>query len=259
MSHMDDDQMSIVDHITELRKRIIYVLIMLVVGLIGGFLVADLMYQFVLSRPPADEYEFVSLSLWDGVSIYMKFALLVAIAVSLPFTTYQLWAFVSPGLKPEERKATVKYIPYVFVLFIAGISFAYFVVLPMAFEFTASINQHLNLKEMYSGMQYLNFMFNIVMPMGLLFELPLVIMFLTAIRLLNPIRLRKMRKFAYFILVVLGVTLSPPDVMSDILVSVPLLILYEISVWLSTFIYRKQLRKQQEWEEQFARGEASAS
>ncbi|MCG7408943.1 twin-arginine translocase subunit TatC [Paenibacillus sp. ACRRX] len=246
-----DEQMSIIEHITELRKRIIYVLIVLVVGLVGGFFAADPIYKYLISRPPANGFAFHSFSLWDGVGIYMKIAVIIAIAVTLPCTLYQVWAFVSPGLKPVERRATVKYIPYVFILFLCGLSFAYFVVFPMAFEFTSSINQYLNLKETYGITQYLSFMFNILLPMALLFELPLVIMFLTAIRLLNPIRLRKMRRFAYFILVFLGITLSPPDFISDFLVSVPLLILYEFSVFLSAFIYRKQLARQQEWEQQF--------
>ncbi|MGZ9583838.1 twin-arginine translocase subunit TatC [Paenibacillus marinisediminis] len=259
MPLIDDDQMSIIDHITELRKRVIYVLIMLVVGLVGGLVAADPLYQFVISRPPANGFQFHSFSLWDGIGIYMKFALIVAFAISLPFAMYQLWAFVSPGLKPNERRETLKYIPFVFVLFLLGVTFAYTVVLPMAYQFTAGINQGLNLEETYGITQYFNFMFNIILPLGILFELPLVIMFLTAIRILNPIRLRKMRRFAYFGLIVLGVTLSPPDFISDFLVSIPLIILYELSVILSSFIYRKQLKKQREWEEEFDSGATTAS
>lgn len=249
MSEWDKEQMTFIEHFTELRKRIIYIILVLVVGLVGGFIVADPIYQYIIKQPPANGFTFHSFSLWDGVGIYMKFSLIVAIAIALPFTMYQLWAFVSPGLRPVERRATLKYIPFVFLLFLVGLAFGYFVVLPMAYQFTTSINQYLHLEETYGITQYLTFMFNILLPMSILFELPLVIMFLTGIRILNPLRLRKMRRIAYFALVVIGVTLSPPDVMSDILVTLPLLVLYEFSVLMSSIVYRKQLRQQQEWEE----------
>lgn len=257
MSQIDENQMSVVEHITELRKRIIYVLIVLVVCLVGGLIVADPIYQYVRSRPPADTFAFHSFSLWDGIGIYMKFAFIVAIAVCLPFTLYQLWVFVSPGLREVERKATIKYIPFVFILFLVGVCFSYYIVFPMAFEFTSNINQHLDLQETYGITQYFAFMFNLVLPLGLLFELPIVIMFLTAIRILNPLRLRKMRRFAYFGLIFVGVVVSPPDFISDFLVSVPLLVLYEFSVLLSSIVYRKQLKQQAQWEGEFENGSSS--
>lgn len=251
MTEETEDQMTIVEHITELRKRILYVVIMLVVGLIGGLLLADPIYDYMRNTKPANQFNLHGFSLWDGIGIYMKFAFIVALAITLPFIMYQLWAFVSPGLKSEERRAALRYVPFVFILFLLGLSFAYFVVFPMAFEFTSKINKHMELAETYGITQYFTFMFNILLPMSLLFELPVVIMFLTRIRLLNPLRLRKMRRFAYFGLIVLGTMLSPPDIISDILVSIPLLILYEVSVFTSSIVYRKQLAEQQAWEEEF--------
>jgi len=251
--------MTVIEHIAELRKRIIYVLITLVVGLVAGLVAADPLYQFVISRPPADTIEYHGFSLWDGIGIYMKFAFVIALSMSLPMAMYHIWAFVSPGLRPIERKATIKYIPYVFLLFLAGVAFAYFIVFPMAFAFTSNINQHLGLVETYGITQVMAFMFNIILPLGLLFELPLVVMFLTAIRILNPLRLRKMRRYAYFGLVLIGVTISPPDLISDFLVSIPLLVLYEVSIMLSSFVYRKQLKRQQEWENEFDKGMESVS
>ena len=96
-------------------------------------------------------------------------------------------------------------------------------------------------------------MFNIVIPISLLFELPVVVMFLTRLRILNPLRLRKMRRFAYLLLVIIGTMITPPDFISDILVALPLILLYEFSVMMSSVIYRKQLAKDQEWEERYSR------
>ncbi|MCR8844139.1 twin-arginine translocase subunit TatC [Paenibacillus sp. SC116] len=254
MSQDTEQQLSVIEHITELRRRIMYIVAVLIAGLIGGFFLAEPLFQYVISRPPADVYTFKSFSPWDGVGIYMKFAFLVALSLTLPFIMYQLWAFVSPGLRKHERMATLKYIPFVFVLFIAGMCFAYYIVAPMAFQFTANVNQQLGLQELYGITHYLTFLFNLVLPMALLFELPLVIMFLTAIRILNPLRLRKMRRFAYFGLVLIGVSISPPDFISDILITIPLILLYEFSVLLSSFIYRNQLARDKAWEEEFEAG-----
>lgn len=251
MSIEKEDKLTMVEHIVELRKRIVLILVALVIGLVGGLILADPIYTYLRSVEPAKNMPLHGFSLWDGISIYMKFAFIVALAITLPITLYQVWAFVSPGLRVIERRAALRYVPFVFVLFLLGLSFAYFVVFPMAFEFTSSINKHMDLQATYGITQYFSFMFNILLPISLLFELPVVIMFLTRIRLLNPLRLRKMRRLAYFVLIVLGTMLSPPDVISDILVSIPLLILYELSVFLSSIVYRKQLAEQLAWEKEF--------
>jgi sec-independent protein translocase protein TatC len=124
----------------------------------------------------------------------------------------------------------------------------------MAFNFTTSVSRSLGLVETYGVMQYIQFLFNILIPISLLFELPLVIMFLTKLRILNPIRLRKMRRIAYFVMVLIGTIITPPDVISDVLVSIPLLLLYEISIFLSTSVYKKQLAADAAWEQGFDAG-----
>jgi sec-independent protein translocase protein TatC len=132
-----------------------------------------------------------------------------------------------------------------------GLAFAYFVVFKMAFIFTSEISERLDIKETYGITQYFTFMFNILIPIGLIFELPIVIMFLTKLRILNPKRLHKLRRYAYMILVIVAAMITPPDLLSAVVVSVPMILLYEVSVWLSGVIYRKQLIKDQEWEAEF--------
>jgi sec-independent protein translocase protein TatC len=100
---------------------------------------------------------------------------------------------------------------------------------------------------MYGAAQYFTFMFNIIIPMSLLFELPVVVMFLTKLRILNPQRLKKMRRLAYLILIIIATMVTPPDFISDILVSVPLIGLYEVSIALSARVYRKQLEHDRQW------------
>ncbi|ANY74573.1 twin-arginine translocase subunit TatC [Paenibacillus ihbetae] len=239
-------EMALVEHLGELRKRIIVVLVVFVAGLIGGIFVAEPIYHYLTAAEQAKNFELHAFSFWDGIGIYMKIAAIFSLVISIPLIFYQLWAFVKPGLHKDEQKAAVRYVPYAFILFIVGIVFGYYIVFPMTLSFTTMITKSMGLTETYGITNYLNFMFNLVLPLALLFELPLVVMFLTRIRILNPLRLRKMRKVAYFALVFIAVVITPPDFISDFLVTIPLLLLYEFSVFLSSTIYRKQLEADME-------------
>ncbi|CAM3515993.1 MULTISPECIES: twin-arginine translocase subunit TatC [Paenibacillus] len=239
-------EMALVEHLGELRKRIIVVLVVFVAGLIGGIFVAEPIYHYLTAAEQAKNFELHAFSFWDGIGIYMKIAAIFSLVISIPLIFYQLWAFVKPGLHKDEQKAAVRYVPYAFILFIVGIVFGYYIVFPMTLSFTTMITKSMGLTETYGITNYLNFMFNLVLPLALLFELPLVVMFLTRIRILNPLRLRKMRKLAYFALVFIAVVITPPDFISDFLVTIPLLLLYEFSVFLSSTIYRKQLEADME-------------
>ncbi|GIO84601.1 Sec-independent protein translocase protein TatCy [Paenibacillus faecis] len=248
----EQDKQSIVAHLAELRRRLFYVLLVFVLVLVAAFFVVDPIYHYItINALSGVRIELNAFSFWDGVGVYMKIAMVVALGVTLPFTLYQLWAFVSPGLKPAERKATLKYIPYVFVCFLAGVAFGYYVVFPLAMSFTGSLNKQLGLIETYGMADYFKFLMNIVLPISLLFELPLVILFLTQLRLLNPVRLKKMRRVAYFILVVISVMITPADFFSAFLVLVPLILLYELSVVLSKRVHQKQLAADAERERKY--------
>lgn len=248
---MQNENMSLIEHITELRKRVIAVLAVLVITMIAGLFLASYVIDFIKSVEPAKSMAWHAISLWDGIRIYMQFAFGISLVITVPFTLYQLWAFVKPGLKVHEQKAALRFVPFSAILFIVGVAFAYGVVFQMAVYFTSKVNRSLGLTEIYGVSQYFSFMFNILIPVSLLFELPVVVMFLTQIRVLNPKVLKKLRRVAYLILVVIGTAITPPDFISDMLVAIPLILLYEFSVFLSGRIYRKQLAKDKQWEEEF--------
>ncbi|WP_127531104.1 twin-arginine translocase subunit TatC [Paenibacillus kobensis] len=248
----EEGLMPLLEHLGELRRRIFWTLLILLVGIGIGLYFAKPLYNFVIEDGPMSGVELHTFSLWDGISMYMKFAFLIALVLVLPFAFFQLWLFVKPALSRKEQRATLRYIPYALLLFLAGLSFSYFVIAPMAYDFTKSVSHSMGLIETYGVMQYISFLFNILIPIALLFELPLVIMFLTKLRILNPLRLRKMRRIAYFVMVLIGTIITPPDVISDILVSIPLLVLYEISIFLSSSVYKKQLAADEAWEREFA-------
>lgn len=237
-----EDGQTVVNHLTELRNRLFVTLLIFILVLIASFFVAEPIYDYLTtSLTEGILVELNAFSFWDGVGIYMKIAIIIAICVTLPLVMYQVWAFVSPGLKEKERRATLKYIPFALLMFIVGILFGYFVVFPLAMTFTSSLNKQLGLVETYGIADYFKFMTSLVLPIALLFELPLVIMFLTQLRLLNPLRLRKMRRVAYFAFVFVSVLITPPDFFSAFFVIIPLVILYEISIFLSGSVHRRQL------------------
>ncbi|GGI46290.1 Sec-independent protein translocase protein TatCy [Paenibacillus marchantiophytorum] len=246
-----NEEMSLVEHLGELRKRIMWILVVLVIGMIGGLISAKPIIKYIKNIPPADTISWNVFSPWDALRLYMNFGLAVGLLITLPVILYHIWAFVKPGLREVEQKASIVYIPYAFLLFLVGLSFGYWVVFPMAFYFTSSISRSLDINEMYGAAQYFTFMFNIILPLAVVFEMPIVVMFLTKIRLLNPKRLHKFRRYAYMLLVILATVITPPDAISAILVSLPLIVLYEFSVFMSGFIYRKQLIKDAEWAEEF--------
>lgn len=247
----EDKDMSLMEHITELRKRVILVLAVFVVSMVGGLFASSYVIDLIKSVEPAKSMAWHAISLWDGIRIYMQFAVGISLVVALPFTLYQVWAFVKPGLKQHEQKAALRFIPFSVVLWVVGLTFAYGVVFQMAVYFTTKVNRGLGLTEIYGVSQYFSFMFNILIPVSLLFELPVVVMFLTQLRILNPRMMKKLRRFAYLVLVIVATAITPPDFISDFLVAVPLILLYEFSVLLSARVYRKQLDKDKAWEEEF--------
>ncbi|THF74742.1 twin-arginine translocase subunit TatC [Cohnella fermenti] len=232
--------MPVMSHIGELRKRVIAILIVFVLGVIAGLFCAKPIFDYLLERTPAGRIELHAFSPWDAIGLYMKLAFVVSFVAAIPFTIYQLWAFVKPALGEREQKATLRYVPAACVMFLAGLAFAYFIVFPMAYSFTEGITESMGIESMYGVSQYFSFMFNIVFPLGVLFELPVVILFLTRIGILNPIVLKKIRKIAWFAMVLVGTVITPPDVISDLLVAVPLVALYEASVFLSTIAFKKR-------------------
>jgi sec-independent protein translocase protein TatC len=248
-----DEAMSLVEHLGELRKRLIWTLVVLIVGMAIGLIFAQPLITYLKHVPPANGLDLNVFSPWDSIKLYMNFALVTGLIVTLPYALYQIWSFLKPGLRPEEQKASLVFIPFAFLLFIIGLAFAYFIVFKMAFLFTTEISARLELKETYGIAQYFTFMFNILIPISLVFELPIVIMFLTKLRILNPKRLHKMRRYAYLVLVIVAAMITPPDALSAIIVSVPMILLYEFSVLLSGFVYRKQLLKDKAWEEEYGK------
>lgn len=232
-----DHELHVVTHLEEMRKRLMVTLCSFLVALAAAFLYAKPIYAWLVRDM---EGRLTILGPTDMLWVYLMISGVFAIAVTIPVAGIQLWSFVKPALKPDERQAALAFIPALAVLFAAGISFGYFVLFPMVLSFMKAMAQE-QVHIMYTADKYFRFMLNLTLPFGLLFEMPAVVMFLTKIGVLNPIKLAKARKIAYFILIIVSITITPPDFISDVLVIVPLLLLYEFSITLSKWVYKKKL------------------
>lgn len=232
-------EMPFLEHLTDLRRRLLIVAATLLLSVIICFLFVDHIYQLLASRSGE---KLAILGPGDILSIYVKLSAIGGIALTIPVAAYQAWRFVVPALEERERKVALMYIPALFLLFLAGLSFAYFVLFPMMYHFVLGLSNG-NFELVITANDYFTFMLNLCLPFGLLFELPVVVLFLSHLGILNPHRLAKMRKPAYLVLSVISITITPPDFLSDIMVIVPLIVLYEISISISRFIHRKRTRE----------------
>jgi sec-independent protein translocase protein TatC len=245
---MEDKELQLVDHLDELRKRIIISAVAFVVFFIIGFIYVTDIYDWIVRDL---DVKLIVLGPSDIIWVYFMIATVIAIAGTIPVMASQLWMFVKPALKPIERKITLSYIPALFMLFIVGIAFGYFIIFPMVLEFLVKMGADMFVTN-FTAEKYFRFLMNMTLPFGVLFELPAVVMFLTSLGIINPFVLTKIRKYAYFVLILIAIVITPPDFMSDFVVTLPLLLLYEISINLSKVVYKKRMKKLEEQEEEFA-------
>lgn len=250
---MNPKELTIIEHIEELRSRLLVTALFFVLALVGSFFLTEPIIKFVQGSDEASQFTLNAFTPTDPLAVFLKVMFIVALVLTSPILLYQLWSFITPGLHEKERKATLKYIPYAFFLFLLGISFSYFVLFPYVMNFMASLSTQLQINQTIGINEYFSFLLTLVLPFGIIFQLPVVTLFLARIGLLNPQLMVKFRKYSYFVLFVLAAILAPPDFVSNLIVAVPLFILYEISIIISRAGYKKyvaaeEMRKQEEQE-----------
>jgi len=243
---MSDKKMSVTEHLQELRRRLFIVFIGFIVTFIIGFLLSKPIILYLQKAEVSNGVELNAFRVTDLFSVYMQMAFVVGIVLLAPLILYQLWAFISPGLYKNERKVTLSFIPLTVVLFLLGVAFSYFILFPYVLHFMAKLNHSLGINSVIGINEYFRFLIQLTLPFGFVFEMPILIMFLTRLGLLSPHFLAKVRKYAYFILFVVAGLITPPDVISQCIVMVPLAVLYELSLFISKRVYRKMIRRQME-------------
>jgi len=240
---MSNTSVSWIDHLADLRKRIIYVVIALVLVLIASLIFVSRLYHYFVTPLTRMHQHLIVVSPGEIITVFLSIAGVVSIGITLPFALYQLWKFVAPGLTQTERRYTVRLLPITFVMFIAGVCFAWFLIFPTILHFLVRLTSQQGLQMFLRADAYFSFLTSICLPFGFIFELPIVVAFLTRIGLLTPTKLRKVRRFAYLIIVVLGVLISPPELISHLSVTVPMMVLYELSILISAMVFKRRNRE----------------
>ncbi|MCG1024028.1 twin-arginine translocase subunit TatC [Sutcliffiella horikoshii] len=236
---MLDREMSVYDHIGELRKRIIIIASFFFVSAIGGFFLAEPIIVYLQQTDQAKDLTMNAFRMTDSIKIFMQFAFLIAFILTFPVILYQLWAFISPGLYERERRVTLSYIPISIILFLSGLAFSYYILFPFVVDFMNRLAERLEINQVIGINEYFQFLFQLTIPFGILFQMPVIVMFLTRLGIITPDFMVKIRKYAYFGLLVVGALITPPELLSHLMVTVPLFILYEISIVISRIAYRQ--------------------
>ena len=234
-------QMSFMDHLGELRTRIMWSLGSAGVGLVIAIFITDPVMKFI-SRPLAKMgTDLVFTSPTEAFWTWMKVAMVLAIFIAMPAILYQVWKFVSPGLHQHEKKYAAPFIIVGSLLFLIGGAFAMLVIIPYASNFLVTFGQEKGWKPMITVSSYTDFVIKFALAFGLVFELPVVITILSLIGIVTPQFLSKNRKYAILINFIIAAVLTPtPDMINQTLMAGPLCILYEIGIICARLAVRKR-------------------
>ncbi len=243
---MPENDMTLIEHIGELRKRLTILVVFFVLAIIISFFLAQPLIQYLQYTEEAKNLTLNAFKVTDPLKIFMQVTMVLALIMTSPLIMYQFWAFISPGLLDKERRATLSYIPFSVLLFLGGIAFAYLILFPYVIGFMLTISDNMNIQETIGINEYFQFLFQITLPFGLIFQLPVVMLFLTRLGIITPMLMTKYRKYAYLGLVIIAAFITPPDIVSHMIVTLPLIILYEFSVLIAKVGYRKFLKAEQQ-------------
>ena len=227
------NQDTLVGHLTELRKRLIYCLSGIFIGCLICWGYSDLLFEFI--RKPiepfltTDSQGLVYTGIMDKFSAYIKISFLGGIIFTCPYWLYHIWKFIAPGLYAKEKKYTLAFVVMGSLFFIIGVVFVYFIVYPLAFQFLMNFGDPKD-PPLIAIDKYISFFITTTTVFGLAFELPLIFTFLALIGILQKKTLVDNRRYAIILLAILSALITPPDVISMCLMMLPLILLYEVSI-----------------------------
>ena len=227
-------KMTLMQHFSELRRRILWIAFVFAIAFVAGWCLAPMMQEF-LTRPLLSVWEngkFLYTGIADGLMIKFSMASLFALVVVLPVALWHLWAFVAPGLKQAERRLIWPVLVLSPVLFAAGCAFAFWVMFPVVFKFFVDVNlgAPINAEMMPAVREYLGVAIGMLRIFGVVFQLPLVMVLLNRVGVLSRDAVMKMRRYAIVIIAIVAAILTPPDVISQVMLAVPMWLLFEISI-----------------------------
>jgi sec-independent protein translocase protein TatC len=227
-----EKEMTFWEHLEELRSRIIKSLIGILVGIIICAFFSDTIINKILLVPAKKAgFTLQNLKPYGQFILYMQVVIISGFVLSLPFTLYQFWRFVEPGLLPRERKYVLWIVAFSTLCFFAGIVFAYFVLLPISLKFFAGFGSR-EIQNIIAINEYMKFIIGLILASGIVFELPMLSFFLGRIGILTPAFMRHYRKHAIVVILIISAILTPtPDVATQLALAIPLVLLYEFSIF----------------------------
>lgn len=217
-----------IEHVSELRKQLIKSVVVFLLFFIAAFSTINIWFPYITRG-----HQLVVLSPMEVISFYTTISAALAFGLAIPFLCHFLWQFVKPGLTEKEGHYLSLYSPFILLLFLAGLAFGYFIVNPLSYNFLVNLGKA-NFDMMISAKEYGRFLMLTTMPIGLLFELPLVALFLSSIGILTSNSMKNLRKWSYVLLAAVSALITPPDFISQLIILIPMIVLYEVSIFLVT-------------------------
>jgi len=238
---MNEKKLPLTAHLKELRDRLIFSFIAIGLGFVLCYALKEILFDILAApllkvMPPGGSLIFTSVA--EAFFTYMKVAFIAGLILASPFVLYQIWAFVAPGLYRNEKRYAVPFVFLGSLFFAMGILFGYFVAIPFGFKFLLGYATDF-IKPMPSMKEYLSFSIKFLLAFGLVFEFPVVLLLLARMGVIDAKTLARQRKYAILLIFVFAAVMTPPDIISQVLMALPLMGLYELSILLAKFFGKK--------------------
>jgi len=232
----DDQKVTVLSHLLELRKRLIRSVIAVAVASILAFVFYD--WIFYILKLPAENINLIYIEMTEMIGTIMKVCLFAGIILAMPYLVFQGIMFVSPALTPKEKKYVYFILPWIALMFLGGVVFSYFILIPPATRFLISFGADIATPEIRVG-NYVSIVARLLLSIGLVFEMPVITTFLARLGVLKPKWLSDRRRTAIIVAFILAAMITPTfDPINQCLVAVPLIVLYEMSIWLAKLVYK---------------------
>ncbi|WMJ85532.1 twin-arginine translocase subunit TatC [Anaerocolumna sp. MB42-C2] len=246
----DDElvKMSLVEHLSEFRKRLIVVAVCFFISTIASFYFSqEFVDRLVLL---GKGYTFIYISPSELFMQYINLSVIAGIVITSPVILFELWKFLCPGLLLKEKAIMCFAFLSGFAFFLIGAAFAYFIMVPFLLQYFLKVDTTQTIKPMISFANYVSFITSSLLTFGLIFEMPIISMVLSNLGFLKPQWLVKSRKAVIVAIFVIAAILTPPDIISQIMVAIPMLLLYELSVIVCKFLYLRRKKKRQKLDQE---------
>ncbi len=263
MSNQENTEMSFLEHLEELRWHLMRAIIAVLVFAIVAFIFKEFVFDDIIFAPTDKDFltnrllkkininlnqeapQFINRKMAGQFMAHIIVSIISGVVVAFPYILYQLWGFISPALYPKEKRYTKLIFLYSSMLFFIGVLFGYYIIAPLSIDFFVYYETSSKVENTPDLMSYITTVSSAVLASGIMFELPVLIFFLAKMGILSPEFLAKYRKHAFVIILIVSAIITPPDIFSQILVCLPIFLLYEMSIKIAKRVIKKEKLKAQ--------------